>query len=129
LTESYPATSFLNEAAFTVYGNVKTLAVAAHGNPAGGTPTIDVYEATYNSPFPAANEYTKRASLNAINTPGAAATRLGYAIEGGQSVKTSEIIVGTTIYDSAGGIYGAGVGAAYVFKQFSAATWSQVARL
>ena len=99
--------------------------VAAHLD----TPVIQVYQSTYNSPFPAANEYTVQASLSGINTPGTAATQLGYAIEGGQSVKTSEIIVGTTIHDSAGGIYPDGTGAAYVFKQFSAATWSQAARL
>lgn len=44
-------------------------------------------------------------------------------------MKTSEVIVGTTIYDSAAGLYSAGVGAAYVFKQYSSASWSQTARL
>ena len=105
------------------------MTVASHGNPATAEPSIAVYESTYNSPFPAANEYTKRATLYGVNTPGAAADDIGYSIEGGQNVKTSEILVASTISDSAGGIYGAGVGAAYVFKQFSAATWSQVARL
>jgi hypothetical protein len=72
-------------------------------------------------------------TLDGINTdsatPSDPALRLGYAVEGGQSVKTSEIIVGTTIYDSASRTFSIGTGAAYVFKQFSAATWSQQVRL
>lgn len=115
------APSFLYDAGFTVYGNVKTIAVAAEA--------IEVYAATYAVPAADVNEYTLVASLTGKNTPGTAATELGYAIEGGQSVKTSEVLVGTTIYDSVGGIYSVGTGAAYVFKQHSAKTWSQTARL
>ena len=103
--------------------------VAAQGNdptPAS-VPTIKVYEASYSFPtiHPSnANTYSEAATLIGKNIDGVTdATTLGYAIEGGQSVKTSDVIVATTISDTSG------VGAAYVFKQYSFASWSQAARL